>query len=275
MFTLLHKFWTIVRIMFVIGLDSLALSKKHRVNEKTMLLVKVDGIGDYVLFRNYIEVLRRSKKYKEYKITLCGNVIWRNLAESFDKEFIHDFIWVDRKKIKTNILYRYNFLRMISQRRFEIAIQPTLSREFLIGDTIIRASTARKRIGSHGNYTSMRNWQKKISDRWYNSLIPTSAEPMTELQHNADFVKGLGVTILPERIPYIEIAQNMTQVIDADDYYVLIPGALWSHRQWPLENFVEIAERIYDITGLLGFICGSVDEKNLGEKLKDLSGAWL
>ena len=50
-------------------------------NAKHILLIRLDAIGDYILFRNFIEVLKRNPKYSDYKITLLGNIVWRELAE--------------------------------------------------------------------------------------------------------------------------------------------------------------------------------------------------
>ena len=92
-------------IKFVIFsiIDFLAISKAPRVYTKTLLLVRIDSIGDYVLFRNFIGIIKKSEKYKDYKITLCGNIAWKELAETFDREFISDFVWIDSKKLSRNI----------------------------------------------------------------------------------------------------------------------------------------------------------------------------
>jgi len=262
------------RIRGVFFFVSLLVISKKEIRSKTLLLIRLDRIGDYVLFRNFIEVLKKSEKYKGYKITLIGNVVWRELSEIFDKEFVDDFIWVDTKKLRENVSYRRNILKDISNRGFEVAIHPTFSRELFM-DAIVKASNAEERIGSQGDCSNIKPWQKRLSDRWYSHLIPTSAEPITELQRNADFIKGLGITSPHGRIPYIEITQSKTHVVNEDDYYIVAPGALWGYRRWPLEHFAEIAGRIYDATGLLGLVCGSAEERNLGEKLKDLSDAWL
>lgn len=262
------------RIRGVIFFVSLLLMSKKEIRRKTLLLIRLDRIGDYILFRNFIEILKKSEKYKGYTLTLIGNVVWRELSEVFDKEFVDDFIWVDTKIFREDASYRRNILKDVSNRGFEVAIHPTFSREFLT-DVIVKASNAAERIGSQGDCSNIKPWLKRLSDRWYSRLIPTSPEPMTELQRNADFIEGLGITSPHGRIPYIEIAQSKTQVVSEDDYYIVAPGALWGHRRWPLERFAEIAARIYDATGWLGVVCGSAEERNLGEELKDLSGAWL
>ncbi|BCD51171.1 hypothetical protein [Helicobacter suis] len=41
--------------------------KKPRIRPKTLLLIKLDAIGDYVLFRNFLQPLREA--YAGYEIT--------------------------------------------------------------------------------------------------------------------------------------------------------------------------------------------------------------
>lgn len=81
------------------------------IEPKSLLLIRLDAIGDYVLFRNFIEVLKKSEKYKEYKITLLGNVVWKDLSEELDREFVDEFIWLDKNRFKKDPVYRYKNLK--------------------------------------------------------------------------------------------------------------------------------------------------------------------
>ena len=43
-------------------------------------------------------MLKKSRKYKGYKITLLGNNSWKDLSEELDIEYVDEFIWLDRNK---------------------------------------------------------------------------------------------------------------------------------------------------------------------------------
>src|SRR5208337_3443635 len=45
-----------------------------------VLLVRLDAIGDYVLFRNFIESCRQSRRFRGLKLDLLGNVRWKCLS---------------------------------------------------------------------------------------------------------------------------------------------------------------------------------------------------
>jgi len=57
-----------------------------------MLMNRIDGIGDYILFRFFLKILKESEQYKNYKITICVNVVWKNMNEIPDSEYINSFI---------------------------------------------------------------------------------------------------------------------------------------------------------------------------------------
>ena len=74
----------------------LLIKSNNNIKQKSLLLIRLDAIGDYVLFRNFIQILKNSEKYKDYSITLVGNPIWKNLSEEIDISFIDRFIWLER-----------------------------------------------------------------------------------------------------------------------------------------------------------------------------------
>ena len=275
MFNVPAKLGTIINFAALSVTDFFAVSKPAKVQDKTLLLVRLDSIGDYVLFRNSLDALRKSEKYGHYRITLCGNIAWKEFAETFDKKFIDEFIWINTKKLNRNLFYRFKSLRGIFQKGFETAIQPTYSREYYTGDAVIRASQAKEKTGSQGDSVYMRLWQKRLSDRWYTHLVAASPEPMMELCRNAEFMRGLGFSSFRAGAPFIDIPRGKSPLVEDNKYYVLIIGSLIEHKRWPIERFARVAEKIHAAAGWTGLICGGKNDKESGEKLKNLCSAPL
>ena len=69
----------------------------------TLLFLKIDSIGDYILVRNFIQYIFQSDKYGKYTITLCGNISWKTLAEQLDSKFIIRFIWIDYDRMQESL----------------------------------------------------------------------------------------------------------------------------------------------------------------------------
>lgn len=158
-------------------------------------------------------------------------------------------------------------MKKVRQAGFDMVIQPVFSREFLFGDAIVKISGAKERIGSQGDYSNINPWQKRISDRWYTRLIPATKEPLMELERNAEFMRGLGLADFRAGIPELLPSCTIPVDINLKDYYILFPGVSAKIRQWPLSQFKELAVRIYQNTGWVGFVCGGHGEELLGKRL--------
>src|ERR1700734_1406368 len=61
-----------------------------------LLILRLDDIGDYLLFRNQLRTYRASDRWKGHRITLLGNNSWRPIFEAFDSHAVDDVIWVDK-----------------------------------------------------------------------------------------------------------------------------------------------------------------------------------
>ena len=75
----------------------------------------------------------------------------------------------------------------------KIAIQPTFSRHFSTGDTIIRVSGANMKIGFDGDYTNQSKFFKLISDNWYSKLIRSDKLIKMERDRNHEFLEKISI----------------------------------------------------------------------------------
>ena len=50
-------------------------------------------------------------------------------------------------------------------------------------------------------------------------------------------------------------------------WIVLLPGARWDNKRWPVEYFVDLAKRLQEIPALRLVVLGSKSERDLGEKI--------
>src|SRR6185369_12192502 len=101
-----------------------------------VVVIKLDAIGDFILWLDSAKELKRI--YPARKITLIANTVWADLAESLP---YWDEVWsvnVPPLRETRYSSYRARLLRTIRGRNFDVAVQPTYSREFLVGDALIR-----------------------------------------------------------------------------------------------------------------------------------------
>ncbi len=153
--TLLKPYLILIRSLLFILFDSIALwvAKDPKRNQpKVVLLIRQDAIGDFILWLDTAKEYRKHFPPENHKIVLIGNALWCDLAKELP--FWDEVLTVNVKAFKTLSRYRWNIIRKVKSFGAEIAIQPTYSREFYHGDSLIRASNASKKVSSAGNMSN-------------------------------------------------------------------------------------------------------------------------
>jgi ADP-heptose:LPS heptosyltransferase len=260
-------------LLLVIHALAITARRKPKGQKSKILIVRLDAIGDFILWLDAAKEIRNHYPPKNYEITLLGNQAWTSLAKELP---YFDSVWpLVRYKYLRNPFYSYTVLKRIYQECFDIAINVTYSREFQLGDIIIKASGADERVGFLGDMENMERWKKNISDHWYTRLIPAQQNPLMELARNAELIRGLCSSEYHARVPQLPVLGNVPETFAVKDYYVIFPGAGSALRQWPLPNFRTIAEKIYQKTGWIGVVCGGPGEEALGNVIAEGTTALL
>lgn len=249
-------------------IDLILKSSEQTKHPKTLLLIRLDAIGDYILIRNFFYKLKQSKIFKDYKITLCGNIVWKDLAETFDKGIIDDFIWLNRKKFNNNPFYKFRLLKKIYRSGFEVVVDTTFSREILFGDSIVKTSCADERIGSVGAPDAYVKWKRNLlTDKYYTKLITQSSETIFEFYRNREFFES----VLEENIdiikPEIDASKIDIQLPTHKDFAVIFPGAQEEKRRWHSTNFEQIIEHLILKHNLNVIIAGSSADSLVSRKM--------
>jgi ADP-heptose:LPS heptosyltransferase len=231
----LFKFLISLLITFIIKL------KKNEILPNTLLIIRLDVIGDYILFRNFLKTVHNSEKYRNHRITLCGNILWKEIAETFDKEVVDSFIWIDRRKFSKNILYKHKILVEIYTEGFETAVDTTYSREILFGDSIIRASNAKLRIGSIGALDKHAKWKRNLlTDKYYTKLVNTTNKNSFEFYRNKEFFEKLLSENISLSKPSFNFISPKAVIQSPNEYVILFLGASDRIKIWNIENFTEV-----------------------------------
>lgn len=265
--------------------DRLALFGIRGTNSKILLLVKTDAIGDYVLFRNFIEIIRTSTKYGDYRIVLCGNHVYKELAESLDEKWIERFIWIDKKRMVRDFIYRFKKIREIGRVGASVAFNPVFSRDFFSGDSIIKASNAKIKIGCVADKTIQRGRQLKKSDRYYTCLIGGGKETVFEFSRNKKVVEEFLDQTVEIRKPFIDHQAVLIHSGSGTDFcgaVIINPSASSGDKRWNPSKFAALVNRISEYTAIDFIIVGSKADQHLAEhiireslhpeRVKDLTG---
>jgi ADP-heptose:LPS heptosyltransferase len=232
---------------------------------KKLLAIRLDAIGDFVLWLDGAKGLRRLYPADQYEITLLGNDAWTSLA--LDTPYF-DRVWpLNRKRYLLNPVYFLKMLGKVRREGFDLALSPAFSREFKFCDIIAKASRAPVRIGSRSDGERIRNWQKRVGNGFYTRLVPASGEPLMELERNAEFLRELGASEFRSSLPELRVSQPLPAGFAARDYFVIFPGASSALKRWPPGHFRELSGRIQAATGWTGIVCGGSGERSLGDQV--------
>lgn len=260
-------FKTLAKRLLLI-LDGLFTSCLVRRKKSGVVVVRLDAIGDFIIWLNTAKEYRRI--YPNQKITLFANIIWADMARGLP--YWDEVLPVTSSDLSLKPLYRWTLLRKVRNAHYEIAIQPTFSRALLHGDSMIRATNAKHRIGSSGDNCNISISEKIIGDRWYTQLLPASIPQMTELNRNAEFISLLTGKDFKASIPQWPILATSADCLRPKSAYaVVFPGASWHGRQWPLQSFIKVGAQLHRLHGWHIVLCGSSSEYSLCQEIADAS----
>jgi ADP-heptose:LPS heptosyltransferase len=241
---------------------------KKKAAREAVLLVRLDLIGDFVI---WLDAAKEFKSlYPDKHVVLYANQAWANLAERFP--YWDEVVKIDVPRLRSNEHYRLRFLFETRIRGFSVAIHPTYSREY-VADLIIRATAAPHRIAHHGDLNNITPEKKVITDSWYTKLVPDVIYPAVELNINAELVRALGKNNFRSAIPVIGKLADLPRAFEViSQYCVLVPGASWRPRMWPIEYFAKVAQQLTKKNSLKIVLCGTTSERSLCEQITSLSG---
>ena len=266
-------------ILYVYDSLNLAVTSAVRrpagMSRKTAVFVRLDAIGDFVLWSSTFEDLKGLYPKSEYDWILVGNGAWRTLADSMG--LFDQILTVSRNRLRKNPFYRNQMLKQFRRLPCDLAIHSTFSRDFSVADSIVRFLSAPVKVGFEGDLTNIKSWQRKISNGWYTLLCSTKSESGSEVELHAEFISHLkkkpALVKVPDLAPYFSSGKIQYRV-PSDPYFVLFPGASWAGKRWPLKNFFQVAEKIQANTGWLCVLAGSNDDHKIMEmELKGIEGS--
>jgi len=238
------------------------MSLRDRPTHKKLLIIRVDEIGDYILWRNFLNEICSAPLYRDHEIHFCGNRSWKQLFEKFDTETVQKSFWIDKIKFKKELRYRFRFLRMIYQQGYDTVINPTFSRDKRYDDSIVKAASAKHRIGMVANMESIQPYEKGYDKGLYTRLFDYPEKPLFEFFRNrlfTSFVTGIPSAVEDTGIPkpLLESFEGLPQ-----KYVVVFPGSRSATRIWPTEYFIEVASHIFRTQGFTMVVCGAAGDKN-------------
>lgn len=225
--------------------------------EKKLLIVKLDAIGDYIIFRNFIEIIKLNNKYKDYKISLLGNILYRDIAQNYDSKYIDNFIWIEKKNYKDLTISKE--IQDIFDAEYDTLIHPTYSRLKIV-DELISKIKSKNKIGFVSDNSNQSKRELKITNNYYTDLISTQKSI-----HEFDRYKIFFRQIL-ERDFDVQLCLPAEKKKN-EEYAVIFPGASSIFKRWSPKKFKYISSYLSEKHNLNIKICGSKQDQLIAKNI--------
>lgn len=211
----------------------------------SIVVIRTDAIGDYILFRNFLSVLKNDPKYQNAHLTLICNIVYKDLALHLDACFVDRFIFIERRKFEINIFYRFKFLLNLKKNSYDFLLQPIYSKDFIC-ETLSKNIIAKKKVAFYGDCSNLTSSDLKKENQKYDILIPSKKELLYEFDRNKEFFEYFLKKKLPTslEIEYssLESFKKISEKFKIKKpFVILFIGASISLRKWHTDNFVKTA----------------------------------
>lgn len=244
--------------------------------KRKVVFLRLDAIGDFVLWSSFLDEWDRLYPKKKYHRTLVGNVLWTDLAKEFN--FFDDVIGIDRRRFSSfsALGYRIKTLRTMRRLRCEVLLHPTFSRDLLVSESIAYAIPANEKVAPQGDFINLLPGERFLNRGLYNRLLPNfpnkSNKPRMELLEEGWFLQALsGNPVSIQRPTFSKIKTSPVNSLENKQYFVVSPGAGESKRQWEFTKFIEVARVLQRDHGWICVFCGSNADKQLFSKQAPVS----
>lgn len=251
-------FWIID--ILILRLDN----KKKSDNTDTIVFVRLDAIGDFVM---WLDAARQYRKvYGDKKLVLICNKAYKDIAES--TRLFDEIIALDNKEFlfPGNIGYRLKIRKELKKLSASMVIQAVFSRR-IYADYVVSAISAPAKITMKDTgFDNTSSWALSLSDKIYTQIVDIDEKYLSELQKNAEFVRQITKIPFKSSVPVLEKMQIDESLIPKCEYFVVFPGGSFSGKMWPPERFAKVSEAIYKKNGWIPVILGAPNETYLAKK---------
>jgi len=240
--------------------------RSHDQSAKSVLLVRTDGIGDFVYSVRYLEAIR--EKHKGDKLVLCCTNETAVLARSIT--LIDEVLGFDSLRCRRNYFYRYRLLKKIRSTGPTVAMYLSYHREN-IGDEMTLFSGARETFAFSGNDECIHHSTRLRNNREFSCCVDV-LDHIPERQKYAEMMKRIGCTTLDDGIS-ISFERSFVLPSKSRDkapqrttnapYAVLGPGGSGEIRRWPSDKFALLADRLSSESSLGIVLCGNRKEHQI------------
>ncbi len=233
-----------------------------------LLVVRMDGIGDMVLFRQSLDHYAEAFNVDLKDITVLGCDSWKRIAGDVFAGF--RVITIDEHAYARKLLYRFRINLMVRRLVPETAVCDSYLRRAMMADSLIWASAAKRTVVSmpYVNEPTRSEFNYYLSQ--VDDIIDTGPYPTHEIVRHCRFVSTLAGKCIEPKAPSIAWTGVRPAYAEAGPYAVINPGSNEPGRRWPFASYVAVAEKLLEMGWRVAFV-GTRGERWDAELLDEIA----
>ena len=207
-----------------------------------LLVIRMDGIGDMVLFRNTLDQYSDVFKVPKNEICVLGCKSWESIAGDLFSDY--GVFFIDEHIYAKRLVYRIWVNVCVRRLNVAVTVCDAYFRRALMADSLAYVESAPRTVMALPYINS----QTRAEYYWYLSqvsdVIDTGPYPRHEIERHATFVSyftGESPAPVPPQLNWRETPVNLPI---EKPYVVFNPGSNERGRCWPLDNYKSLANRL-------------------------------
>lgn len=236
-------------------LDLLARLRPVWRRKRGVLVVRIDGIGDVVLFHGAFAHYTAALGLEAREITVLGCKSWASLAPVFFPGA--RFHAIDEHAYDRNLFYRLKVSLWVRRQNFSTVLLDSFMRKPLVADSLVYVSAAPHCIVARP-YVSPKT--QRLFD-WYltrcERVIDTGPHPTHESLRHFAFVSALSGRLVAPAGPRLPRRHGKPPL--PRPYAVMNFGANEAGRRWAFSNYLALAEDLAGRGFAVAFVGGPAE----------------
>ena len=232
----MRRRWWLFRLF-----DQIARHWPVRGRRSGLLVVRMDGIGDMVLFRCALDDYADIFDVARENITVLGCKSWGPIADIvFDG---YRLLVIDENAFARQPFYRFKVGLQVRRLAPAVTVCDSYFRRAMMADSLVWLASAPKTIVSLPfiNEPTRPEFNYYLSQ--VDAIIDTGPYPSHEINRHYRFLTGYSGRTIAPKLPAIKWRDRPPPVEDGKPYVVLNPGSNEFGRRWPFNSYLEIASR--------------------------------
>jgi len=221
--------------------------------------VRMDGIGDMVLFRRSLEHYGQVLGLSPSEITILGCKSWGAVAAEIFAGY--RLFMIDEHAFARQTFYRFKISLAVRRLAPSVTICDSYLRRAMMADSLVWVASAPTSLVS----LPFINEPTRTEFTYYLSqvdrIIDTGPDPTHEVARHYRFLSELAGREIPAQSPQIPWRRQSPEIAAAGAYAVLNPGSNEYGRRWPYGSYLDIAEKLL-ARGLRVVIVGGPGERS-------------